>query len=50
MYRVFGDGCRYVVHALSALALAGALALPTMAEDGSTLRIEADDLLSLIHI
>ena len=45
MYRVFGDGCRYVVRALSALALAGALAFPAMAEDGSTLRIEADDLL-----
>ena len=45
MYRVFGQGCQYLVRGLAAFALAGALSFPALAEDDSTLRIEADDLL-----
>lgn len=47
MYRVFGHSCRSVVRGLSLLApaLACAFAFHAIAEDGSTLRIEADNLL-----
>ncbi|MGC6497843.1 MAG: LptA/OstA family protein [Candidatus Puniceispirillaceae bacterium] len=45
MYRVFGQGCQYLVRGFAAFALAGVLSFPALAEDDSTLRIEADDLL-----
>ena len=45
MYRVFGYGCPNLVRSLLVLGITFALASLAMAEDASTLRIEADDLL-----